>query len=368
MTRRVGLPRAIALVAGGILLALLLIEGGLRAMPQYLPRDAKLALDLFQMRVAQDSAREEDPELGSKLKPNSDVLIEGHPEYRFHIKTFLNFPDAGFRGNVEPRAPVGVAIGDSFTFGRGVEAEEAWPEQLSQLAGRNFANLGVGGYGPQQYTAVLRRYGLALHPKIVLYATYPSNDLRDAALFAKWQQEGGAKKERFAAESRHFLARHSRLYQLLLHPKMRGDVQDPNVLVMWEEVLPAKLRNIAWQAMRDALLSAQRLTQEAGGTLVVVLAPSKAQAYRMSRPWAEGDTRQFLRLCEEVRVRCLDLIPRFQERTLAGEQLYFRMDDHWNAAGHRLAARTIYDYLVSQRLLPEASGALSGGFHPRYQR
>ena len=292
--------------------------------------------------------------MGLKLKPNSKILIEGHPEYRFHIKTCLNFPDAGFRGNVVPRPLVGVAVGDSFTFGRGVEAEEAWPEQLSRLAGRNFANLGVGGYGPPQYTSVLKRYGLALNPELVLYGTYLDNDLRDAAVFAQWQQKGRANMERFFAGSRRFLARHSRLYQLLHPPKISQAVGDPRMLVMWESELPAMLRKIAGEALRDAILSTQQLTQQGGATLVLVLSPSKAQAYHLRRPRAEGDTLQFLQLCEDYRIRCLDLTPSFQERTLAGDQLYFRMDDHWNAAGHRLAARTIYDYLVSQRLLKGA--------------
>ena len=357
MGRRFGIVRALGLMAWGTVLGLLLIEGGLRAMPPYLPRDSRLALGIFRMTAAMDSTTEADPELRHRTKPNSDVAVEGHPEYRFHIRTYLNFPDAGFRGNVVPRPLVGVAVGDSFTFGAGVEAEEAWPEQLSRLAGRNFANLGVGAYGPQQYTSVLKRYGLALKPELVLYATYLGNDLRDAALFVKWQQEGGADKERFVerfvAESRRFLARYSHLYQVLHPSKVTEAIGDPKVLVMPEASPPASLRNIAWEALRDAILAARQLTQAAGATLVLVHLPPKAQAYHVRRPWAEGDTRQLLQLCEEYRIRCLDVTPRIQERTLAGEQLYFRLDGHWNAAGHRLAARTIYEYLVSQRLLDE---------------
>ena len=87
MTRQLGIVRALGLIAGGIVLALLLIEGGLRALPQYLTGDARLRLDLFRVSIALDSVQQGDSELGVRWKPNSDVVIEGHPEYRYHFKT-----------------------------------------------------------------------------------------------------------------------------------------------------------------------------------------------------------------------------------------------------------------------------------------
>ncbi|MBI3780722.1 MAG: hypothetical protein HY278_06675, partial [candidate division NC10 bacterium] len=100
MIRRPAIISALGLAVMGVGLAALLIEGGLRAMPQYLPRDTRLVLELFQTKIALDSTQQEDLELGFKVKPNIDILIEGHPDYRYHVRTYLNFPDAGFRGNV----------------------------------------------------------------------------------------------------------------------------------------------------------------------------------------------------------------------------------------------------------------------------
>ncbi|MEZ5329339.1 MAG: hypothetical protein R3F19_30175 [Verrucomicrobiales bacterium] len=47
-----------------------------------------------------------------------------------------------------------VCIGDSFTHGDAVLADEAWPAQLGKILGSSVANLGVGGYGIDQ--AVMR--------------------------------------------------------------------------------------------------------------------------------------------------------------------------------------------------------------------
>lgn len=47
-----------------------------------------------------------------------------------------------------------VCIGDSFTHGDAVPAEQSWPSYLAELASCSVANLGVGGYGIDQ--AVMR--------------------------------------------------------------------------------------------------------------------------------------------------------------------------------------------------------------------
>lgn len=369
----------VGLVAGGIVLALFLAEIGLRMVPRLLPMGTRLALDLFRVRVAIGDVTQEDKELGVKLKPDSDILVEGHPDYRYHIKTYLNLPDRGFRGNVEPRPLAGVALGDSFTFGTGVEVEEAWPEQLSRLAGKNVANLGVPAYGPPQYTKVLKGYGLPMHPKLVLYALY-QNDLKDAVRFARWKQEGGPYRTEGGGEGRlrasnRFLARHSRLYQLLLAPKVEERFlqvgEDRAVLIMSPQRLQGQDRTpkLGWEVAQRAILAARQLAEGEGATFVLLILPSKEQTYRhllatqLENPEQldlDALNRLARELCDANRINCLDLTPPFMQRGRAKEKLFFRIDGHWNAEGHRLAAQTIYDYLDKNRLL-ETEQQKAGG-------
>ncbi|RME97963.1 MAG: hypothetical protein D6768_18500, partial [Chloroflexi bacterium] len=50
----------------------------------------------------------------------------------------------------------------------------------------------------------------------------------------------------------------------------------------------------------------------------------------------------------------LDLLPVFlQVQTETGIPLYFAQDKHWNAAGNRLAAKTIARWLAQQQLIPQ---------------
>lgn len=50
----------------------------------------------------------------------------------------------------------------------------------------------------------------------------------------------------------------------------------------------------------------------------------------------------------------LDLTRAFQEASSQGEHLYYIVNGHWTAAGHRLAAEEIAGHIRRSGLLPEA--------------
>jgi len=88
----------------------------------------------------------------------------------------------GMRDRERPRArPPGtrriVVLGDSFTFGYGVEGDALWTAVLERLlpAGTEVLNFGVGGYSTQDEAAVLEHKALGFDPDLVLVA-YTLND------------------------------------------------------------------------------------------------------------------------------------------------------------------------------------------------
>lgn len=122
----------------------------------------------------------------------------------------------------------------------------------------------------------------------------------------------------------------------------------------------------AW-ALTEAILARLRDEVESrGGRLVVILAPAPEQVYptRWERTLAANPAMQTLswdldapnrRLVDFLAsegIPYLDLLPVF--RQAAGQAdtppLYFRHDQHWTAAGHRLAAETIHDFLLHKDL------------------
>lgn len=82
-----------------------------------------------------------------------------------------------------------MALGDSFTFGFGVEASESYPKQLERklnevTEGRRYEviNAGFPGYSTVQELRYLEEDGLKLSPDIVLVGFFPVNDFADNLL------------------------------------------------------------------------------------------------------------------------------------------------------------------------------------------
>jgi hypothetical protein len=70
----------------------------------------------------------------------------------------------GFRNQKVASSVEIVAIGDSHTFGNCAKMIESWPYVLGRLTGRSVYNMGLGGYGPNQYHYIFKTEALRLKP------------------------------------------------------------------------------------------------------------------------------------------------------------------------------------------------------------
>ncbi len=95
----------------------------------------------------------------------------------------------GYRGERHPlKKPPGVTriitIGDSFTYGMGVDLKDTYPKRLETILNRNgkrfeVLNFGVIGYNMWQYKELLVRKALSYQPEIIILALY-QNDLKQS--------------------------------------------------------------------------------------------------------------------------------------------------------------------------------------------
>lgn len=119
-----------------------------------------------------------DPVLFWKLVPDLDdhrVVgeIRGVP-FDFAVSTDARGLRRGGGASGETEGLHVLALGDSCTFGLGVEDDEAWPALLEQLlaprvaGGARVSNAGVPGYTSFQGLRYLEGPGLALEPDLVL--------------------------------------------------------------------------------------------------------------------------------------------------------------------------------------------------------
>jgi hypothetical protein len=149
----------------------------------------------------------------------------------------------GFRNPQVPERAEIVAIGDSHTYGNTATMNDSWPYVLSRLTGKSVYNMGLGGYGPNQYLHLLKTRALGLRPRIVLCGLYMGDDFENAFLityglshwsylrelpardvdFNIWKNEMPALS--WHKKIRVWLSRHSVAYQLVFHGPLMGHIQ-----------------------------------------------------------------------------------------------------------------------------------------------
>ncbi len=144
------------------------------------------------------------------------------------------FDTWGFRNKKVPSAAEVVAIGDSHTYGNTAAMEDAWPAVVARQTGLKVYNLGLGGYGPNQYYHLLSTKGVKLHPRWVVCGLYMGDDFENAFLMTyglehwSYLRQGtwdkvdaniwrGAEPAVSGAALRNWLSEHSMVYRLLFH-------------------------------------------------------------------------------------------------------------------------------------------------------
>jgi len=129
-----------------------------------------------------------DPELGWIRKPNTHHGEMG----REGVRTSYSLGHNGARHNPGfDEKPVEVlAYGDSYTFARQVNNNEAWPHLVSKALNKNVANFGVGNYGLDQALMRLERE-YHLHPsKIILMGVVPETICRIHSVWKHFSEYG----------------------------------------------------------------------------------------------------------------------------------------------------------------------------------
>ena len=159
MAAAVPIIKSVALFIASVVATVLLFEAGLQIV-DYPPES-------FSPWVA-------DSVTGFRLAPNLHQRMT-NPDYDVEIRTNSD----GFRDD-PTREKHGLRIlllGDSFTFGYGVERGAIFADLLEQRLGAEIINSACGGFEIIHQVRWLRDSGARYQPDLVLYALYLGNDL-----------------------------------------------------------------------------------------------------------------------------------------------------------------------------------------------
>ncbi len=337
-----------------------------------------------------------DPVLGARLKPGfSDQVSTTEHSSRWEINSEgYRGPAAGSRSRTGIRI---AALGDSFTFGYGVEEAEAWPRWLEEILDEvEVLNLGVGGYGTWQEAAWLEDRWDRIRPDVAVIAFYPGNDLADNLREERRRAPSdgagtpaGDDTPRRAERWKRWWASRSHLYsfvssragELLVRLGLRQVVYPGEMEVLLAR--PPEHVELGWESTRRALSHLAELARVRNMKLLVVYVPMKhevsEQVWSRVRDYygrltgveaAEslfdrgGARRRLEEVCGALGTQMLDLSGALQASGGDPAALYWERDQHFNGRGHESAAAAIARRLREASWVPDGNHQSGASVHP----
>ena len=275
-------------------------------------------------------------------------------------------------------------IGDSFTFGWGVEAGERY----SDIVRESFPELNVlsysypNGHAPVNYLAYLQAHPELL-PRVLVLGLFAFNDLasdtadavveeKDGTIISVGSRslkvdEGGYIVDQGYTPptvlSGRWLKRHTaigRAVNVAMH-RLKAGKQAPAKPDEFKAIDRGEWDQTALEAL-DHVRRIDALARAHGSTLLVFYIPfpsfisaspvciyaadlcaQQAQINPLGEAlahWASGEG-----------IHYIDPVGYFRQISARGEKLYYPYDGHWTPAGHAAAGRLIVDYLEERALL-----------------
>jgi hypothetical protein len=335
------------------------------------------------------------------------------------------FDGWGFRNAGVPQSVEILALGDSHTYGNNATLSDSWPSVVGRRTRQSVYNLGLGGYGPNQYYHLLTARGLKLKPRWVLCGLYMGDDFENAFVMTYGKEywtflRGGSwsgvavdiwetpDQTTWHRSVRAWLSRNSMIYQLLVHGPLLGKIkgalqvrqaalradQTTTSLVLDAGGVVEAFRPRSIHARLDqssaAVREGMRITfhllalmdktcQENGCQLVVVVIPTKETVFAdyllrdRHLPLRdvisdlvhneEDATRRLLNFLDQANIPYVETLPALRRKV--SDQLYTHSDKdmHPGKNGYKVIGETVAEFLGG-RLLERRSRAATAAPHP----
>lgn len=323
------------------------------------------------------------------LKPNTNCMLRSRENAFPNIDVYTN--GLGLR-NKELTLPKPndtyriVFLGDSFTFGFGVDESQAYPRIVERFIQNKFpkknietVNAGMPVVGSGRYYLRMNDRPYAHDADIIVVGLYLGNDLYDDDIKPVWIDENDdGYPERIESATAYVdhkgnlvsknqpwllgipyisdwymthlltafvlrLQKEGQNEPTTLIPK-RLCLFQPNCHMFDEEI----------EKRKELYLEMQSIADKRNQKLMFVFIPTEFQVDEKSRwkyqipiPLSPAQqsypNRQLAEFFTQHHIEYLDLLPTF---ATSSAQAYFTRDDHWNELGHELAAEAIADEIT----------------------
>ena len=262
-------------------------------------------------------------------------------------------------------------LGDSFTFGFGVNDHETFVHRLNgKVTGDQYLNFAVPGYSTDQQYLLLRQRVFNFRPDVVVLVTYLGNDLFDNLLPFPLQASHG--KPYFELSGNLLFLKNSPVptavkskeqASLDLHHVVTGEslqrpggflglFQKMKLFQMAKRIFHSDHKDLfplfyerfqpalkVYGALLDQMVS---LCQRNHSELIVILMPGRSLVERpgsQSAQFQEYLRGKIVEQCKRRHIRLMDLALHLKTvHRDTGKKLHFPNDGHMNALGHRVTA------------------------------
>ena len=196
--------------------------------------------------------------LWPRQEPTIGLIFPRNAKYQFRTCEFsfsvetnsLGFRDREFEPGKTAKTRI-LTIGDSFTYGWGVEASQTWPKLLEDSlrtsgADVEIANLGQPGASPKTYADIAEKAVPLLKPDLLVIAVLEGDDLSQMEAVPDYGEQGGRENKRTV---RHLLQGFAeRLY--------------PHFVLLMKERSKESLQTNRWKEDADSFISRMNLNQQ----------------------------------------------------------------------------------------------------------
>jgi len=230
-----------------------------------------------------------------------------------------------------------LLLGDSVTFGLGVDQDSCYGQRLEALMNGqdrpypcSVLNAGVGSYNTEQEKRWLSEKGLTFEPDIVLVG-FVLNDVMYRGIYVFQEQSWFVR-----------LLWRTATYNLLHRVIMNRRAE----LEAMREEMPRRLMedtetaNELWQECYTHIREMNRICEQDNIPLVFILFPWPNQIEDPDH--AAFPQQRLIRYLEELEIPYIDLLRSFQGE---GLDAFLKDDTHPSAKGHGIAAQEIFNYL-----------------------
>ncbi len=280
-----------------------------------------------------------------------------------------------------------VGLGDSYTFGNGVRMEETYLRKLEGVLPdfkglkTDILNCGVPAYSPWQIVQLQKTLATELRPNLVTFGFFVGNDFTESIELFDEQNEPTIRVEngwlvsrksndeeknflrRVTGPIRYFLSTRSHLYVFLRNRSSqliaKAGLQPLNLLPDFCETEYSERMNRGWNTTQSIMLEAAETAKVHHHRLVVIILPTSYQVYpEIWDKYISGmkinpllyDLDKPQRILKEFftqhNIEFVDALPILRKEA-AGPLLFFPIDGHLTAEGHKVVANAVRDYLRS---------------------